>query len=260
MSITISLQAEQAIPFIRQVRLQNPLVHCITNSVVQNFTANILLAIGASPAMVVAEQEVASFVKVVNGILINIGTIEQTSAKSMLITAHTAMILQTPWVFDPVAVGAVLNFRTEIAHQLLSYHPTVIRGNAAEILALAGQRSQSKGVDSQDSTESALNAAQILAKKYNSIVAVTGLVDYVTDGEQVYAIAGGDVALTRVTGTGCTLSAMIAAFIACSSDKLLATASACFMMKKAAELANKQVGLATFAMSLWDQLSIIEQI
>lgn len=261
MTTIISFQADQAIPFIKQVRLQNPLVHCITNDVVQNFTANILLAIGASPAMVVAEEEVESFVKIANSLLINIGTIEQSSARSMQLAAHTAMMTKTPWVLDPVAVGEVLTFRTNIAKALLSCYPTVIRGNAAEILTLVGQKSQAKGVDSQDSTEIALEAAKELASQVQTIVAVTGKVDYVTNGQQVYAISGGDISLTRVTGTGCSLSAMVAAFVAATpDDRLTATASACFMMKRAADMAIHQQGLGTFAISLWDQLSLMETI
>ncbi|KES17664.1 Hydroxyethylthiazole kinase, sugar kinase family [Gilliamella apicola SCGC AB-598-I20] len=259
MSAIKLLPSHDAIPFIEQVRLQRPLIHCITNDVVQNFTANVLLAIGASPAMVVAEQEVEDFVAVASSLLINIGTIDSQSAKSMLLAAAKAKQTQTPWVLDPVAVGAALKYRTDIAQQLLTFSPSVIRGNASEILALSGQQSSSKGPDGLDSTDSALNAAKLLAEKYRTIVAITGEIDYVTDGKQIYSIVGGDIALTRVTGTGCSLSAMVAAFIAASKDRLAATASACFMMKKAGELANKQSGLGSFAMAIIDQLSLFNQ-
>lgn len=255
MSVTKSFQITQTAPFINHIKQKRPLVHCITNDVVQNFTANVLLAIGASPAMVIAEQEVAEFVNIADSLLINIGTIHSNTAQSMLLAAAKAQQTQTPWVLDPVAVGAALNYRTEIAHQLLSFNPTVIRGNASEILALNGQKSFSKGPDGQDTTQSALNAAQELAQKYQTIVAMTGDVDYITNGNSTYSITGGDIALTKVTGTGCSLSAMVAAFIANSPDPLSATACACFMMKKVGELANKQQGLGTFSISLLDQLS-----
>ncbi|PIT54971.1 hydroxyethylthiazole kinase [Snodgrassella alvi] len=256
MSVVKPLQAAQAMPFIKRVKDQRPLVHCITNDVVQNFTANVLLAIGASPAMVIAEQEVTAFVNVANSLLVNIGTINNNTAKSMLLAAAETQKKQLPWVLDPVAVGSALIYRLNIAHQLLLLKPTVVRGNASEILALSGQNSSSKGPDSQDSTESALNAANLLAQKYQTIIAITGDVDYVTDGHNTYSIAGGDINLTKVTGTGCSLSAMVAAFIAVSTDALLATASACYMMKQAGELANKQQGLGTYAVSLLDQLSL----
>ncbi|OCG04916.1 hydroxyethylthiazole kinase [Gilliamella apis] len=257
---TIQLfQNNDAIPFIEQVKQQRPLVHCITNDVVQNFTANVLLAIGASPAMVVAKQEVEDFVTIASSLLINIGTIDEHSANSMLLAAAKAEQTQTPWVLDPVAVGAALKYRTEVAKQLLTFRPSVIRGNASEILALSGQQSSSKGPDGLDSTDSALNAAILLAQKYQTIVAITGEIDYVTDGEQIYSIVGGDIALTRVTGTGCSLSAMVAAFIAASEDHLTATASACFMMKKAGQLASKQQGLGSFAIAVIDHLSRFNQ-
>lgn len=257
---TIQLfQNNDAIPFIEQVKQKRPLVHCITNDVVQNFTANVLLAIGASPAMVVAKQEVEDFVTIASSLLINIGTIDEHSANSMLLAAAKAEQTQTPWVLDPVAVGAALKYHTEIAKQLLTFRPSVIRGNASEILALSGQQSSSKGPDGLDSTDSALNAAILLAQKYQTIVAITGEIDYVTDGEQIYSIVGGDIALTRVTGTGCSLSAMVAAFIATTSDRLTATATACFMMKKAGQLANKQQGLGSFAIAVIDHLSRFNQ-
>ena len=257
---TIQLfQNNDAIPFIEQVKQQRPLVHCITNDVVQNFTANVLLAIGASPAMVVAKQEVEDFVTIASSLLINIGTIDEHSANSMLLAAAKAEQTQTPWVLDPVAVGVALKYRTEIAKQLITFRPSVIRGNASEILALSGQQSSSKGPDGLDSTDSALNAAILLAQKYQTIVAITGEIDYVTDGEQIYSIVGGDIALTRVTGTGCSLSAMVAAFIATTSDRLTATATACFMMKKAGQLANKQQGLGSFAIAVIDHLSRFNQ-
>ena len=259
MSAIKSFPSHDAIAFIEQVKNQRPLIHCITNNVVQNFTANVLLAIGASPAMVVAEQEVEDFVVIASGLLINIGTIDSHSAKSMLLAAAKANQTQTPWVLDPVAVGSALRYRTDIAKQLLSFKPTVIRANASEILALSGLQSSSKGPDWLDSSDFALNAATQLAEKYQTIVAITGKVDYVTDGKQVYSITGGDIALTSVTGTGCSLSAMVAAFIATSKDHLAVTAAACFMMKKAGELANKRQGLGTFAISIIDQLSLFKQ-
>lgn len=256
MSVITSFQANLAISYIEQLQSHKPLVHCMTNDVVQNFTANVLLAIGATPAMVLAKEEVIDFVTIADSLLINIGTISASSAESMLLAAETAMKTHTPWVLDPVAVGSVLAYRTNICQTLLSFRPTVIRGNASEILALVGEKSSSKGPDSLDSTEVALHWARELALQYQTVVAVTGAIDYITDGKTVYSIIGGDIALTRVTGTGCSLSAMVAAFIGCTSDTLLATSSACFMMKKAGQLANKHSGLGSFAVSLLDQLSL----
>lgn len=256
MPVITPFQASLAISHIHRLRSKNPLVHCMTNDVVQNFTANVLLAIGATPAMVLAKEEVVDFVNAADCLLVNVGTITSTSATSMLLAAETAMKSLTTWVLDPVAIGSVLAYRTEISQMLLSFRPTVIRGNASEILALVGEKSMSKGPDSLDSADVALHYAKQLAVKYQTVVVVTGNTDYITDGTSVYSIIGGDIALTRVTGTGCALSAMVAAFIGCSSDTLSATASACLMMKKAGELANKNRGLGSFAVSLLDQLSL----
>lgn len=258
MPTIIPFKTIDAIYYLQQLQNHKPLVHCITNDVVQNFTANVLLAIGAVPAMVVAKEEVSDFVEVSDSLLINIGTITAPSAKSMLLAVRSAMQSQTPWVLDPVAVSSALPYRTDITQQLLTFKPSVIRGNASEILVLANQKSLSKGPDSQDSTQSALCAARQLAIEYQTIVAVTGQIDYITDGKRVYSISGGDVALTRVTGAGCSLSALVAAFVANVNDTFSATAAACLVMKRAAELANKSQGMGSFAVSLLDQISLIK--
>lgn len=244
-----------AIPFIDAIRLAKPVVHCITNDVVQAFTANVLLAIGASPAMIVAEEEVEGFAAIASAVLINVGTIHRQSAKSMLLAAAAAHKHNTPWVLDPVAVG-VLPYRTEVVQKLLLSKPVAIRGNASEILTLAGRSSSAKSPDSMDTTFSAVEAAEGLAAAQQCIVAVTGEVDFVTDGKKTLALHGGHEDLTRITGTGCSLSAMVAAFLSFPEmDKLNAVASACLLMKTAGELAAGQAGLGSFAVSLLDQLS-----
>ncbi|MCX8649299.1 hydroxyethylthiazole kinase [Gilliamella sp. B2776] len=260
MSAINTLQLAQVRPFIDHIKQRSPLIHCITNDVVQNFTANVLLAIGASPAMVIAEQEVATFAQIASGLLINVGTIHSSSAQSMLLAAASAQQNQTPWVLDPVAIGPALAYRSEIVQQLLAFKPTVVRGNASEILALNGETTSAKGPDGQDSTESALNAAKKQALKHQTIIAITGDIDYITNGTETYSIKGGDITLTKITGTGCSLSAMVAAFIAGSTNPLLAAASACFMMKKAGELANKHQGLGTYSVSLLDKLSLFNSL
>ncbi|RKS84768.1 hydroxyethylthiazole kinase [Orbus hercynius] len=254
---TNQLEAAFASSYLQKLNRDKPLIHCMTNDVVQNFTANILLAIGAIPAMVIAKEETADFVHIADSVLINLGTITQWSSKSMLIAAQAAMVTQTPWVLDPVAVGNALTFRSNIAKQLLRFKPAVIRCNASEILALADKTSIGKGPDSQDSTDAALNVAKTIALQYQTVVAMTGKTDYITDGYTTYVIDGGDIALTKVTGVGCALSAVVAAMIGCNTNHLLAAASSCLMMKKAGELADKHHGLGTFAISLLDQLSLM---
>lgn len=256
MSSPIPFLPPQAEPFMRALRLCSPVVHCITNDVVQSFTANVLLAIGASPAMVVAEEEVEDFAAAADALLVNVGTIHRQSAQSMLLAAASACAHGTPWVLDPVAVG-VLPYRAEVVKRLLAYRPTAIRGNASEILAMAGKTSSAKGPDSLDSALSALEAAQELATLHHCVVAVTGEIDFITDGGKTFAAHGGHVSLTRITGTGCSLSAMAAAFLGCpETDRLGAVASACLLMKAAGQAAGRNTGLGSFAVALLDNLSL----
>lgn len=235
------------------LRQRAPLVHCLTNEVVQSFTANVLLALGAAPAMVVQADEARQFAALADALLINIGTLYDTRAESMLAAIASANQAGTPWVLDPVAVG-VLTYRSDFARQLLRLRPAAIRGNASEILALAGQPSSGRGVDSQDDALEALPAAQALAEQSGAIVAVTGQYDYVTDGVRSYQIAGGDAVMTRVVGTGCALSAVVAAF-AVQADRLTAVASACRVMGVAGRQAAREArGPGSFTPHFLDAL------
>lgn len=143
---------------------------------------------------------------------------------------------QTPWTLDPVAVGA-LDYRRHFCHELLSFKPAAIRGNASEIMALAGIANGGRGVDTTDAAANAIPAAQTLARETGAIVVVTGEVDYVTDGHRAVGIHGGDPLMTKVVGTGCALSAVVAACCALPGDTLENVASACHWMKQAGERA-----------------------
>ena len=228
---------------LERLRTNTPLVHVLSNEVVQCFTANTLLAIGASPAMVVAREEVAEFAAIADALLINVGTLYAERLASMQIAIDAANAAGTPWVLDPVAVG-VLSYRTEAARTMLAQRPTAIRGNGSEILALANALNLSdvtgagKGVDSTMSSSSALSAAQQLAAATGAIVAVTGATDYITDGEQTWAVPWGHAMMTRVVGTGCALSAVVAAFLADAPNRLNAVAAACAVMTPMATSIN----------------------
>ncbi|MCW3478722.1 hydroxyethylthiazole kinase [Neisseriaceae bacterium JH1-16] len=243
---------------LSRVRAAAPLVHCLTNSVVTNFTANVLLAFGAAPAMVVAREEVADFAAIAGALSVNVGTLNAEQAEAIRLAVASAILAGTPWVLDPVAAGA-LAFRTDFCRELLDARPAAIRGNASEIRALAGLASAGRGVDSQDSSEAAIDAARTLAERCGAVVAVTGEVDYVTDGQRVLAITAGDPLLTRVTGTGCSLSALVAAFLAGADDRLTAVASACATMAVAGQLAAREAPTpGRFAVALLDQLSLLD--
>ncbi|XBS68760.1 hydroxyethylthiazole kinase [Acerihabitans sp. KWT182] len=249
------LTAAASLDLLRQ---HGPLVHCLTNDVVQAFTANTLLALGAAPAMVVEPEEAAQFSAMANALLVNIGTLCQSRAQAMLAAVQSANEAGTPWVLDPVAVGP-LDYRTGFARRLLPLRPAAIRGNASEILALAGESAMGRGVDSADDSFHALSAARRLAKDNQTLVAVTGPVDFVTDGERVWSINDGHPLMTRVTGTGCALSAVVAAFCALPGDRLQHVAAACKVMARAGRLAAADAtGPGSFAVLFLDRLYALQ--
>jgi hydroxyethylthiazole kinase len=239
------------------LRQRQPLTHCLTNIVVTGFTANVLLAIGASPAMVIAEEEVADFAAIAGGLLINVGTVTSEAARAMERAASAARAAGTPWVLDPVAVGA-LAFRTGIATDLLRHRPAVIRGNASEILALAGAAGGGKGVDSTASSDQAVEAARALATRTGAVVAVSGAIDYVTDGTGLIEIPGGDPIMTRVTGTGCSLGAVMAALLGAGVSPIRAATAASAVFARAGERAAAlSRGPGGFAVAFLDELALI---
>ncbi|HXZ82721.1 MAG TPA: hydroxyethylthiazole kinase [Acidimicrobiales bacterium] len=240
---------------LHEVTERQPLIHCLTNIVVAQFTANVLLAVGASPAMVENAVESGPFATAAGAVLLNLGTLSAEREVAMRSAATAAHEHGRPWVFDPVAVGALAH-RTSFAGELLELRPVVVRANASEVLSLVGSEVGGRGVDSLAPSEAAIGAATLLARERNCVVAVSGAVDYVTNGKDVVAISGGSPLLTRITGTGCALGALVAAFVAVENDALFAAAAASAVFKVAAEhAACGNPGPGTFAVNLIDQLA-----
>lgn len=235
------------------LRARTPLVQCITNSVVTGFTANALLALGATPAMVDIPGEAGIFASIADGVLVNLGTpTSEQCAAALEVPAATRR-----WVLDPVAIG-VLPVRTALASQLLAARPAIVRGNASEILALVGTGEGGRGVDATDSPEAALTAAATIARRSGAVVAVSGPVDLVTDGSVVVRVSGGNALLTRVTGGGCSLGATMAAFLGVCAP-LPAAVAASAAHSAAAELAAARAeGPGSFAVAFLDALAAIE--
>lgn len=257
-----STLAASAAELLSALREAPPLTHCITNSVVTGFTANVLLALGAAPAMVDIVDEAGMFAGVASGVLINLGTPTPEQRAASLEAADGAVAAGTPWVLDLVAIGA-LPVRTALAHELVASRPTAIRGNASEILALAGLSAGGRGVDATDTTDAAAEAALSLAARHGSVVAVSGPIDLVTDGVRRLRIANGHELLTRVTGGGCALGAVMAAFLGAarstSADPLTAVASASLVYTIAAERAAVRAsGPGSFAVALLDALAAVQ--
>ncbi|MCS3844847.1 hydroxyethylthiazole kinase [Microbacterium sp. AK031] len=248
-----------AMRLLESVREAPPLTHCITNAVVTGFTANVLLAVGAAPAMVDIVGEAELFAGVATGVLINLGTPTPEQRAAGLEAVAGAAAAGTPWVLDPVAIGA-LPVRTEHAHRLVEQRPTAIRGNASEILALAGLSAGGRGVDATDSPDAAADAARALAIRYGSVVAVSGPVDLITDGDRVFRVANGDELLTRVTGGGCALGAVMAAFLGAAratrfSPLTAVTAATLFYTIAAERAAASATGPGSFAVAFLDELA-----
>ncbi|SFF89947.1 hydroxyethylthiazole kinase [Curtobacterium sp. YR515] len=236
--------ARRTAELLEAVRARSPLVHCITNTVVQNVTANVLLALGASAAMVDVVTEAGPFARVADALLVNTGTPHAEPRAASLEAASAAVDAGTPWVLDPVAVGS-LPVRTALARDLLALGPTVLRGNASEVLAVLGASAGGRGVDSTVGTDDARAAAvDAVAARRVAAVAVSGPVDLlVAPGTGVVRVANGTELLTRITGGGCALGAVVAAFTAVSpEDPGAAAVAATAVHTIAAELAAREAG------------------
>lgn len=237
-----------------RLRAESPLVHCLTNVVVANFTANALLAAGASPAMTDTVEDAEVLAGGAGAVLVNLGTVTHASADGMRASVVAAARNGRPWVLDPVAVGP-LPWRTSLAGELLALAaPSVIRGNASEVLALDGGIG-GRGVESTADPDEAVAGANALAAKYSSTVAVSGPVDLITDGHRTVRVANGHALMTRVTGVGCALGALTAGFLAVVDDALLAAVAATVLLTLAGEAAAARAPRpGSFATALIDEL------
>jgi hydroxyethylthiazole kinase len=233
----------------------NPtLVQSITNYVVMNNTANALLAVGASPIMAHAHPEMADMSKIISSLVINIGTLDEYWVDSMLLAADCANENQKPWVLDPVGAGASA-YRNEVLTELLAKKPSIIRGNASEIMALASVNIQSRGVDSSNSSDEALQAGIELSKETGAVVCISGAKDYIIKEGRVAVISNGHPMMAKVTGMGCTASAIVGAFAGASEDAFLATATAMAVMGVAGDIAAEQAtGPGTLQLHFYDAL------
>lgn len=238
------------------IREQSPLVHNITNYVAMNIAANGLLAIGASPLMSFCEEEMQEIVSISSAIVVNIGCLDRNEIAAMRLAAKTAHELGKPWVLDPVGAGAS-KIRTQTCMDLIrEFHPAIIRGNASEIMCLAGEQIKSRGVDSSASSSSALDSARALAKSTGAVISVSGPTDYITDGQRVGTISNGHPMMPKVTALGCTASAITGAFAAVDKDYFNAALNAMALMGMAGELAAKDCsGTGTLALRIIDELS-----
>jgi hydroxyethylthiazole kinase len=240
------------------IRERKPLVHQITNYVVMNETANATLALGALPVMAHAVQEVAEMASVASALVLNIGTLSDEWVEAMVIAGHAANRAGVPVVLDPVGAGAT-TYRTETSWSLLGeLEIAVVRGNSAEIATLAGRQAEIRGVEAVG--DGGPDLAQEAARSLGCVVAVTGPVDHVSDGETVHAVANGHELLGAVTGTGCMATAMTGCFLGVRADDPLAAATEALVAFGVAgeDAAKRAKGPGSFHVGLYDALYALD--
>lgn len=237
---------------LHQINKRKPLVHCITNTVVTNFTANGLYSIGASPIMADAIEEVEDIVQIADSLLLNIGTLNARTVAAMNVAIEAAGQKGMPIVLDPVGAGAS-KFRLNTVLQLLQKnYVTLLRCNAGELAAIAGVKWQSNGVDSGAGNADIQALAKKIANDFSCFVIVTGAEDVLTDGQSIKRISGGNEKITHITGSGCLLSAICAALLASSEDVMKDFETLLKQYKTAAERAFAPIG--TFQMQFLNEL------
>lgn len=248
-------EVARLLPKIRETK---PLIHHITNFVTINDCANITLAIGGSPIMAYDETEVEEVVSMSSSLVLNIGTLSSNTVKSMILAGKKANRLNIPVILDPVGVGAT-RLRSKAIEDILSnVKVTVIKGNMSEIKIISGLEVEIRGVDSIANSEESEKTAKELVSRLGCIVAITGKQDVISDGNKVFYINNGHEMLSKVTGTGCMASSLIASYCGVTSDYLTATVGGVISMGIAGEMAFKSLkdneGIGSFKVKLFDNI------
>ncbi|HNY22454.1 MAG TPA: hydroxyethylthiazole kinase [Treponemataceae bacterium] len=271
-------EREKLLAVAAAVRATRPLVHCVTNYVTVNDCANAILAVGGSPVMADDPKEVSEIAAIANALVVNIGTLNSRTIRSMRLACKSAARLGKPIVLDPVGAGAS-RLRTTTAREFIKKFPlAVIRGNASEIAALLGEKGRTRGVDAAEADEivtrdgyasTAETAAIKLSRMTGAVVVSTGVIDTVASGDSVIRVSNGHPAMAAITGSGCMLTAIIGAFCgAAPEDAFHAAAAAVANMGIAGEIAAQEasqeasrigtktfIGTGTFRVRLIDALS-----
>ena len=252
------IDKEHLMADLKAIREKSPLVHNITNYVAMNFSANALLAMGASPVMAHAVEEMKDMTAIAGALAINIGTLDSMWVEGMLAAGKAMHERGGVIVLDPVGAGAT-PYRTETAWKIIeACYPTIIRGNGSEIMALVNADIRSKGVDSSASSSDALESAKMLARRTGAIVTISGAIDYITDGERVEQLSNGSPMQTLVTAMGCTATSVVAAFAAVNPDPFEASLHAMALMGVAGEIAaSKSAGPGSLLTNFNDELYLI---
>ena len=262
---TESIDAAALWADLQAVREQAPLVHNITNFVVMNYNANALLAVGASPVMAHAKEEVQDMVGIAQALVLNIGTLEPDWIEAMRMALQAARARGVPVVLDPVGAGATPYRNAAIAELLRSGAPDVVRGNGSEVMSVAGLAAATRGVDSAASSGEALDAARALARDLRAVVCISGADDHVVDADGRWAtLSNGHPWMTRITGVGCSASALVGAFAAVQADRWRATVAAMAVLGVVGEMAAERTqaaggGVGRLQIELLDGLQLLDE-
>jgi len=251
----MAIKPERIWQNVQKIRETSPVVHNITNYVAMNNTANALLALGASPVMAHAEEEVSDMVGIAGALVINIGTLNRAWVKSMGLAMKAARKKGIPIVLDPVGAGAT-PYRSRTVRELVkAVIPEIIRGNASEIMAMADGMTRTRGVDSLASSRHALDVATQLALDLGAVICISGEMDYIVDSKRIIQVRNGHPMMPKVTGLGCTATALCGAFAAVEKDWVAAVVSAMAVMGVAGEIAGENCpGPGSFQVRFLDAL------
>ncbi len=239
--VTSGKLVDLAAELLPRMRARGPKVHCITNTVAQPITANVLLAAGAIPSLTTTEAEIGAFVRSADGVLANLGTLDPERHQAIEIAIHHAAKTKVPWLLDPVFVDRS-ELRLDYARELLARKPAAVRLNAAEFKALSGAPPNP-------------GAVRVFARSRGTIIALTGEVDLVSDGKRLATIRNGDALMGKVTAMGCAESALTTAALVVGEDAFAAVVAALTVFGIAGELAAAvSKGPGTFAFAIIDAL------
>ncbi|MBZ5733115.1 hydroxyethylthiazole kinase [Nocardioides sp. TRM66260-LWL] len=259
-ALTIDALAARIATVHAALRERAPLTQCLTNYVSMDLAANLLTAAGASPAMVHDEREAGELAGLADAVVVNIGTLSPPWVAGMRAAAQVAVERGRPWVLDPVAVGATA-YRRATAAELIGLRPTVIRGNASEIRALAGGGPGGRGVDATEESVAVVDDAVALARSSGAVVVVSGATDVVTDGARVVLLTGGDARMPLVSALGCASSALVGACAGVADDPLIGAAAAMTVLAVAGRRAGRlAAGPGTLRAHLLDELAALDSL
>lgn len=249
---------KKAAALIAEIKKARPIVHQVTNYVTMNDCANVILAIGGSPIMANAAEEVEEVTAKAKALVLNMGTPGRDSLRAMLLAGTKAKAAGIPVVFDPVGAGAT-SFRKDICRSVVSeINPEIIKGNHSEILYMAGMGSCSSGIDSDLKQECSPDLVRQLAGELKCIVAATGSKDIISDGRSSYSVDNGHEMLSRITGAGCMTGSLTGAFCSVSEDRLTAALAGVLVMGVAGSLAFRSLkqgdGIGMFKLRLFDSI------